>query len=374
LVLTNSHVVKGADKVTVTFSDGREFEGEVLGRDEETDVAVVRLKKAPSNLVAARLGDSDRLEVGEFVLAVGSPLGMDQTVTAGIVSSKGKTGKRMQMSGNRVRQYIQTDAMINPGNSGGPLSNLDGEVVGINTLINTGPGGAYGFAIPINQARRVAQALIKEGRMRYAYLGVKITDLDRVEDEQKARLGKNLPAKAALVEVVTPGGPAERAGIRPKDVVTKIDRQQIEGASDVVSYISEQPIGQQVTLSYVRDGKPGQVKVTLAELPTEEDEAKISSLEDGKIGLALQTLSPEIAQGLGLPAGTKGAVVTEVAPGSRAEAAGLQPEDVILKVNRTVVNSSEAAVEAFKGNPDAQQLLQVRRGNATRFVTIPAAK
>ena len=372
-VLTNSHVVKGAEKVTETFSDGKEFDGEVVGRDEETDVAVVRLKKAPGTLVAARLGDSDKLEVGEFVLAVGSPLGMDQTVTAGIVSSKGKTGRRMQMSGNRVRQYIQTDAMINPGNSGGPLSNLDGEVIGINTLINTGPGGAYGFAIPINQARRVAQSLIKDGKMRYAYLGVKIGDLERIDDEQRAQLGKNLPAKAAVIEVVTQGGPAEKAGMRPKDVVTKIDGQPIEGASDVVSYISEQPIGRQVTVSYLRDGKPAQARVTLAELPSADQEPKVSSVDEGRIGVALQSLSPEIAAGLGLPAGTRGAVVTEVAPGSRAEKAGLAPEDVILKINRTPVTSSETAVEAFKVAPKGQHLLQVRRGNATRFVTIPPA-
>jgi len=373
-VLTNSHVVKGAEKVTVTFVDGKEFDGEVVGRDEETDVAVVRLKKPPASLVAARLGDSDKLEVGEFVLAVGSPLGMDQTVTAGIVSSKGKTGRRMQMSGNRVRQYIQTDAMINPGNSGGPLSNLDGEVIGINTLINTGPGGAYGFAIPINQAKRVAQSLIKDGKMHYAFLGVKIMDLERLDDEQRAQLGKSLPTKAAIIESVTPGGPAEKAGIRPKDVVTKIDGQSIETASDVVSYISEQNIGGQVTLTYLRDGKSSQLRVTLAEMPTADDaEAKVSSVDDGRIGLALQSLSPEIAQGLGLPADTKGAVITEIAPGSRAEKAGLSPEDVILKINKTAVGSSEAAVEAFKVAPKGRQLLQVRRGNATRFVTIPPA-
>ncbi len=372
-ILTNSHVVKGAEKVTVTFHDGKEFDGEVVGRDEETDVAVVRLKKPPGNLVAARIGDSDKLEVGEFVLAVGSPLGMDQTVTAGIVSSKGKTGNRMRMSGNRVRQYIQTDAMINPGNSGGPLSNLDGEVVGINTLINTGPGGAYGFAIPINQARRVAQALIKDGKMRYAFLGVKVADLDKLQEQERNQLGKGLPARAAVVEVVTPGGPAQKAGVRPKDIVTKIDGQAIEGASDVVSYISDQPIGTQVTLSYVREGRPGQVKVTLGELPSAEEEAKVASVEDGRVGIGVQSLTPEIAEALGLPANTKGAVVTEVVPGSRADKAGLQPEDTILKINRKDVTSSESAVELFKANPKGRHLLQVRRGNTSRFVTLPPA-
>ncbi|MBC8131485.1 MAG: trypsin-like peptidase domain-containing protein, partial [Deltaproteobacteria bacterium] len=155
-IVTNRHVVSRASKVSVTFPDGRELSAKVVGADSLTDVAVVRLDKPPAGLVAARLGDSDKLDVGEWVLAVGSPLGLDQTVTAGIVSGKGRVGRRVQMSGERVRRYIQTDAKINPGNSGGPLVNLGAEVVGINTLINAGPGGSYGFAIPINQVRRVA--------------------------------------------------------------------------------------------------------------------------------------------------------------------------------------------------------------------------
>ncbi len=167
-ILTNRHVVANATTLKVTFSDGREFSAKTVGTDAQTDVAVIRLDKPPKDLVAARLGDSDKLEVGEWVLAVGSPLGLDQTVTAGIVSGMGKVGRHVQMSGGRVRQYIQTDAKINPGNSGGPLVNLSSEVVGINTLINTGPGGAYGFAIPVNQVRTVASALLKEGRVRYA--------------------------------------------------------------------------------------------------------------------------------------------------------------------------------------------------------------
>src|SRR5580765_2937034 len=201
-IVTNRHVVSGATRVKVTFSDGREFSAKTLGTDAETDVAVIRLDKPPADLVAARLGDSDKLEVGEWVLAVGSPLGLDQTVTAGIVSGKGRVGRHVQMSGGRVRQYIQTDAKINPGNSGGPLVNLNSEVVGINTLINTGPGGAYGFAIPINQVKRVAEALIKDGRVRYPYLGVLVGDLADVDADKRraltARAGA-LPANAAVV-------------------------------------------------------------------------------------------------------------------------------------------------------------------------------
>ena len=193
-IITNRHVVQGATKVTVTMNDGKEYRAQVVGKDAQTDVAVVRLEKPPANLVVARLGDSDKLEVGEWVVAVGSPLGLEQTVTAGIVSGKGRPGRHVQMSGKRVRGYIQTDAKINPGNSGGPLVNLEGEVVGVNTLIQVGAGGAYGFAIPVNEVRRVAQLLVKEGRVRYPYLGLLLTDVKDLDDAQKAKLGQDRAA------------------------------------------------------------------------------------------------------------------------------------------------------------------------------------
>src|SRR5580765_3942089 len=205
-IVTNRHVVSGATRVKVTFSDGREFSAKTLGTDAETDVAVIRLDKPPADLVAARLGDSDKLDVGEWVLAVGSPLGLDQTVTAGIVSGMGKVGRHVQMSGGRVRHYIQTDAKINPGNSGGPLVNLSAEVVGINTLINTGPGGAYGFAIPVNQVRKVAASLLKEGRVRYAYLGVLVGDIEGLDPNHPNAKGGPLPSvdHGVYVSQVTP--------------------------------------------------------------------------------------------------------------------------------------------------------------------------
>src|SRR5437763_123325 len=260
-VVTNRHVVQGATKVTVTMNDGKEYAAQVVGKDAQTDVAVVRLEKPPANLVVARLGDSDKLEVGEWVVAVGSPLGLEQTVTAGIVSGKGRPGRHVQMSGKRVRGYIQTDAKINPGNSGGPLVNLEGEVVGVNTLIQVGAGGAYGFAIPVNEVRRVAQALVKDGRVRYAYLGLMLTDVKDLDDAQKAKLGKAVPPSGAFVAETTPGGPAGKAGMRPGDVITEVNGQKIVGAGDVVDYVSNQPIGARVLLHYVRDGHPTQTQV-----------------------------------------------------------------------------------------------------------------
>jgi serine protease Do len=383
-ILTNYHVVNKATKVTVMFSDGRELPAKVVGLDDKTDVAVVQLEKPPANLVAARLGDSDKVEIGEWVLAVGSPLGMDQTVTAGIISSKGKIGRNrtMQMSGEKMFDYIQTDAKINPGNSGGPLVNLEGEVIAINTLINTGPGGAYGFAIPVNQARRVAETLIKEGRMRYAYLGVSVGDLRAVAEERKEspapaapsfKLPPNAPKDAALVNSVTPNGPAAKAGLRAGDIITRIDNQPIEGSRDVVQYVSAKPVGSRVTVNYMREGKNASMQVTLGEYPSDPESllAAQTDVQREAVGVQLQDLTPDIAGFLGLPDGTKGAIITEVSPGSRAARAGLKAEDVILEVNRKPVGSAAAAAAAFKENPGAVQYLRIRRGNGTRLVTVP---
>jgi serine protease Do len=377
-ILTNSHVVQKASKVTVQMSDGRELPAKVVGFDEQTDVAVVRLEKPPTDLVAARLGDSGKVEVGEWVLAVGSPLGMDQTVTAGIISSRGRlTGKNptMRMSGDKVRDYIQTDAKINPGNSGGPLVNLEGEVIGINTLINTGPGGAYGFAIPINQARHVAEALIKDGRIRYAFLGIKVGDLRNIPPNQKPKLPSDAPKDAALVAEVTPGSPAAKAGLRPGDLITRIDQQAIEGSYDVVQYVSSKPIGSKVTVAYFREGRPATMQVMLGELPSSEEMALAQNdIQKDVVGVHLQDLSPDISGFLGLPESTRGAVITEVEPGSRAAKAGLAAEDVVLEVNRKAVGSAAEAAAAFRASPGAGLILKVRRGNATRLVTVPAAK
>jgi serine protease Do len=368
-IVTNRHVVQGATKVTVTMNDGKEYPARVVGKDVQTDVAVVRLEKGPSNLSVARLGDSDKLEVGEWVVAVGSPLGLEQTVTAGIVSGKGRAGKHVQMSGNRVRGYIQTDAKINPGNSGGPLVNLEGEVVGVNTLIQVGAGGAYGFAIPVNEVRHVAQTLIKDGHVRYAYLGLMLTSAKDLDDAQRAKLGAHVPENGALVAEVSPGGPAGRSAIRPGDVIEQVDGQKVGGASDVVDYVSSRDIGATVTLHYEREGHAGQTQVVLGELPN-EDLQKAAAEPQGKIGLALQTLTPDVADSLGIDRGTKGAVITDVLAGSPAERAGLKPGDVIVEIDRGPVGSSEQAVGALHAPQKSGHLLRVRSAGGTRFVTV----
>jgi serine protease Do len=333
---------------------------------------VVRLEHPPSNLVVARLGDSDRLDVGEWVVAIGSPLGLEQTVTAGIVSGKGRPGRHVQMSGKRVRGYIQTDAKINPGNSGGPLVNLEGEVVGVNTLIQVGAGGAYGFAIPINEVRHVAEGLVRDGRVRYPYLGLMLTDVKDLDDAQKTKLGKAVPPAGAVVTELTPGGPAGKAGMRPGDVITDVNERKIAGAGDVVDYVSNQTIGSRVLLRYVRDGRQAQTQVALGELPDEDARQSADGQEpgQGKIGMALQTLTPDVAASLGMERGTKGAVVTDVLAGSPAERAGLRPGDAIVEVDRRPVSSADEAIAALRAGQRNGHLLRVRGANGPRFVNI----
>jgi serine protease Do len=361
-IITNRHVVSGATKVNVTFSDGREFAAKTLGTDAETDVAVIRLAEPPPDLVAARIGDSEKLEVGEWVLAIGSPLGLDQTVTAGIVSGKGKVGRHVQMSGGRVRHYIQTDAKINPGNSGGPLVNLSSEVVGINTLINTGPGGAYGFAIPINQVRRVAESLMKEGRVRYAYLGVVVGEVSEM-DAAAARAAP--PGTAALVSEVTPGGPAAKAGLRGGDFIIDLDGKKMDGAGDVIDYVSTRGIGAHVAVGVWRDGKRQAVDVVLGELPSQDGGGA-----QPKLGLALQTLTPRLAESLGLDPRTRGAVVAEIARGGQAAAAGVREGDVILEIDRQRVATAEEAVAALGAPRKGGHLVRLATAGGLRYITL----
>ena len=362
-VVTNSHVVDGFSEIEVTLSDGQQIPARLIGKDSRTDVAVVRLERIPQDLVAARLGDSNQIEVGEWVLAIGSPLGLEQTVTAGIVSGKGHVGRFVRMSGDRVREYIQTDAKINPGNSGGPLVNLDGEVVGLNTLIKMGAGGAYGFAVPVNEVRRVAQALLVDGRVRYPFFGVSVRDLDSLEGG-KEQLGPKAPSQGAYVTVVTLGSPAAAAGVRQGDVITKLDGEAIRSSADVVDYVSSRALGASMTVTLFRAGELRQLGAKLTAAPGDADDRN----EVPGLGLTLQSLTPLLASSFGLPPGTRGVAIAEVAPGSQGARAGLQAGDVILDVDRRPVASAEDASRTIGGA--MPHLLRVFDRAGIRFVTV----
>jgi serine protease Do len=364
VLLTNSHVVEGGSKFKVTFFDGQEIPARVIGKDRRTDVAVVRLAHNPKGLTAARLGNSNLLQVGEWVLAVGSPLGLDQTVTVGIISGKGRVGGKMRMSGDRVREYVQTDAKINPGNSGGPLVNLDGEVIGINTLIRVGAGGAYGFAVPVNEAYRVARLLLKDGRIRYPYLGVNLRDLSDLSEELKQHLGGKLPAKGALVIAVTPGSPAAKVGLQQGDIITRLDNTVVNNADDVVAYITNHKIGDPIKVSAVRGSDTKSFRTVLAEAPSEEEAEE----ETSKLGLTLQTLTPGLAQSLGLPPDLRGALVADVVRDGPAARAGLAPGDVILEIDQKAVSTAEDAGAALRSGK--RHILRVRGPLGYRFILL----
>ena len=312
------------------------------------------------------MGNSDQIEVGEWVLAIGSPLGLEQTVTAGIVSGKGHVGKAIRMSGDRVREYIQTDAKINPGNSGGPLVNLDGEVIGINTLIKTGAGGAYGFAVPINEVRRVAEGLIREGRIRYPFLGVSVRDVLTGGVAGDGRREDVARSPGAYVVDVTPDGPAAKAGLRPGDVIVKLDTEDVKVSSDVVDGIAKRAIGTNIALTVRRDGKTERLAATLIEMPGAHRPPVAAT---ARIGLSLQSLTPSLSVSLGLPPGVEGAAITDVVVGSPADRAGLLPGEVILEVDRHRVRSPEEA-ESVLGANAAIHLVRVLSRSGVRFLNL----
>ncbi len=256
LILTNAHVVEGSEQVTVGLQNGRRVEGKVVGRDRLTDLAVVRLM-GQGPWPVAPLGNSDTLQVGDWAIAVGNPYGLDNTVTLGIVSSLNRNARKLGILDKRL-DLIQTDAAINPGNSGGPLLNANGEVVGINTLVRSGPGAGLGFAIPINRARQISSQLISSGRASHPMIGV---GLDVIRSESGSEL-----ASGARIVAVQPGGPAAMAGLRPGDVITGVDGTRMTNPSDVISAVERAGVGRSLRVSILRGGEPLQISVTPGEM------------------------------------------------------------------------------------------------------------
>lgn len=373
LILTNNHVVAGGGKITVRLHDGREFEATEVKTDPNTDLAVVRIKPE-GTLPSARLGDSDQLRIGDWVLAVGQPFGLENTVTAGIVSA---TGRAVGIT--RYDEFIQTDAAINPGNSGGPLVNLMGEVVGINTAISTSSGGfqGVGFAIPANVAKWVSSQLVKEGKVHRAYLGIGIQPLDQALANQ---LG--LPSQhGALVTEVQPDSPAAKAGIQPQDVIVEFAGTKITSPRNLAALASRSPIGSTQPVVVIRDGKRLELKVTLREAPPNYGERPLRRVQPGeeegstqfnKLGLQVGPLTPEVANQLGL-AGTSGVVITAVEEGSPADRAGLAPSMVITQVGRKPIrNVAEFEAEIRQASLEKGVLLLVRSAEGSRFVVLKA--
>ena len=363
-ILTNHHVVAGADKLTVRLSDGKEFKGTVRGSDPKTDLAVVTVDA--KDLPAATLGDSDKIQVGEWAIAIGSPFGLEKTVTVGVISAKGRSG----FGTGTYEDFIQTDASINPGNSGGPLVNIDGEVVGINDMIIQ-PGQGIGFAIPINLAKTIMTSLIKEGKVVRPWVGIALQNLT----EELAQSFNLKEKEGALIGQVYEGSPAEKAGLKVGDVVIDIDGVPVKGSQDVVREVLRKRVGQKIQITVVREGKKVESSVVTAEMPTEPSEEKAGPGEKKDwFGLRVKPITPEMAKQLGLSR-TEGVIIDQVEPGSAAQDAGLRTGDVILEVNRQRIrNETDYRGAMEKTKPEQGVLLLVNRKGSTFFVTLKEEK
>jgi serine protease Do len=374
-VLTNNHVVGEATDILVKLPDGREFSAKVVGKDPPTDVALIRLEKAPKDLPTVPLGDSDGLEQGDFVVAMGNPLGLRESVSFGIVSAKDRT-----IGSGPFDDFIQTDAAINPGNSGGPLFNLKGEVVGINTaIVSPQIGQGIGFAVPISLVKQLLPQLEK-GKIARGYLGVTVSDLS-----QDLAQGFGLPdgTKGALVQSVQAKAPAGKAGVKAGDVVVALNGKPVESSSQLTRGVAAIPPGGKAALTLLRDGKRQEVAITVAQRPDEEALARGEAPEDGeggasaaepakgpRLGVRLQAITPEMAREMKLE-GETGVLVAEVSPDGPAARAGLQRGDVILEVNKQAVSKPDQLPPIVaKARPGSVVVLRVKRGANAVFVPV----
>ena len=362
-ILTNYHVVAGADKLTIRLFDGREFKGDVKGTDPKTDLAVVHVEA--KDLPVATLGDSDKIQVGEWAIAIGSPFGLEETVTVGVISAKGRTG----FGTGTYEDFIQTDASINPGNSGGPLVNIEGDVIGINAMIIS-PGQGIGFAIPINLAKSIMAELIKTGKVIRPWVGIGFQDLT-----QELMKSFNLKEKeGALISQVYEGSPAEKAGLKAGDIIVQIDGKKIKDSQDVVREVLKRQIGQKILLEVIREGKRVEIPVITAQMPSMPTERKPTGPGKEWFGLRVTTVTPDIAKQLGL-AKAEGVVIEGVEMGSPAQGAGLQKGDVILEVNRQRIKDESDYRNAMeKTKPEQGALFLVSREGSTFFISLMEEK
>jgi serine protease Do len=368
-ILTNNHLVGGAEKVMVKVT-GRstEMEAKVVGTDAATDVAVVKIDG--DNLPYLRLADSDKLQVGEWVVAIGNPFGLSHTVTAGIVSAKGR--RNLALEGISYQDFIQTDAAINFGNSGGPLIDLDGKVVGINTAI-IGPGGniGIGLAIPINMAKSVQQQLIDTGKVVRGYVGIYMTQLT---PELAEGLGLSKDAKGVAVSQVIEGSPAEEVGIKHNDVIVEFEGQPVDNDNEFRNRVAMLKPGTKVNFVILRDGKRKTFTVKLAERPSEEKIAAAKSQTIEKLGLTVQNLTDDLAERFGYE-GMAGVVVTQVESSSLAERAGIKAGMLIMEVNReSIANTKEFDKAVEKAGEDRSILLLITDGRYARYVILKLPK
>lgn len=361
-IMTNNHVVGDADKVTVQLLDGREYDAEIVGTDPPTDVAIIKID-ADEKLPFLQLGNSDQLEVGDWVLAFGNPFGLSHTLTAGIVSAKGRSGIGL----TDYENFIQTDAAINPGNSGGPLINLDAEVVGMNTAIFSRSGGymGIGFAIPINMAKDIHQQLVKHGGVTRGRLGVLIQDLTK----DLAESFDIDQREGILIAQVMEDSPAEKAGFKQGDVILKLNGNKVDKVAKFRNRIAMTRPGTGVDFLVLRDGKKKKIKAAIGTMETDDDGQPVSSDKLPKLGMRLQKLTHDLAEQFGYK-DARGVLVAEVEAGSIAAQAGIKRGSLIEEVNRTEVETPDQVKKLIKDSKKKTVLLLVRQGDASRYLAL----
>lgn len=357
-ILTNNHVVAGADEIKVKLSDGREFKGEVKGNDEKLDIALIKIE-AKDQLPLAQLGDSDAVDVGEWVMAIGNPFGLGQTVTAGIISATGRV-----IGSGPYDDFIQTDASINPGNSGGPLFNSRGEVIGINAAIVAG-GQGIGFAIPINMAKAVLPQLESAGKVTRGWLGVTIQP---ITPELAKAFGLNT-AQGALVAEVTKGSPAEKGGLQSGDIITAFNGKEIHEMNELPRLVAATPVGKTVTVTIFRKGSAEQKNVTILKLEEGGSTLPVSKVEE-RLGIVVRDMTEELAARLRLKE-SSGVVVIQTTPGSSAEEAGIVAGDIIREINGLSVKNLRDYQKAMAAAKQGTLLrLLLKRGDSSLFVAL----
>jgi serine protease Do len=364
-ILTNNHVVEGADSIKVTLSDNRDFDAKVIGTDPQTDVALIKIDD-PENLPVLPLGDSSNLEAGEWVIAIGNPFGLSQTVTVGVVSATGRSSVGI----SDYENFIQTDAAINPGNSGGPLINGRGEVVGINTALFSKTGGymGIGFAIPINMAKSIEDQLQKEGKVTRGWLGVVIQNMDK-------NLADSFGLKEAggiLISQVQKDSPASAAGLQQGDVILRLNGVDLKDVSDLRNQVALLQPGSKAMVEIMRDGREKKIQISIGEQPANFSKRGLGSSANDSLdqyGLTLQELTPELAKKFNYELDS-GLIISDVASGSAAAEAGLKPGQLIEEVNRERVSSLKDLDNILKQSKSDKVLLRVRSGNYSTYVVL----
>jgi serine protease Do len=357
-ILTNNHVIAGADEITVRLDDGKEYSAEVVGRDPKTDLALIKTKNALDVDVGAPLGDSDKVEIGEWVMAIGNPFGLERTVTVGILSAKGRV-----IGAGPYDDFLQTDAAINPGNSGGPLFNMQGEVIGINTAI-VASGQGIGFAIPINMAKELLPQLEK-GKVTRGWLGVSIQEVT----EEIAKSFKLKDATGALVAEVMEDTPAQQGGMERGDIIISFDGKEVETPNELQRIVAGTPPDKKVKVKVIRNGKPETLTVKVGTMPEEVTEKEKAITTD--LGLTVQTLTPDLAEQFNWSRDEKGVLITGVDPSGAGAEAGLRRGDLIKEIDRQEIETTEDYTRILgKTKKGESVLFLIKRGTRTFYTTL----